>query len=59
MTLLIKHEELVCFSQKKSYSYSIFIFFAFKLLGDTNYQKDHNENIQHKFGGYDYHHKTV
>ena len=39
--------------------YLYYFFFAFKLLGDTNYQKDHNENIQHKFGGYDYHHKTV
>ena len=29
----------------------LYYFFGLKLLGDTNYQKDHNENIQHKFGG--------
>ena len=52
MTLLIKHEELVFFSKNIcSVTLSLLFFFAYKLLGGTNYQKDHNENIQHKCGG--------
>ena len=48
MTLLIKHE---FFFNICTVTLSLFILFAFKLLGETNYKKDHNENIQHKFGG--------